>query len=146
MLPPRQRAALILRDVLGWPASETAALLQTSVAAANSALQRARSALREHLPPQRTQWHGGHPTGAEKLLLRRFIEAHERLDATSVAEICAVDIRVTMPPYPFCYQGIASLAPLLERAFGPDRDGDWRLLTDGGQPHACGGKLPLPSR
>ncbi len=127
MLPPRQRAALIVRDVLGWPASETAALLQTSVAAANSAVQRARSVLREQLPP-RTEWQAARPSAAEKELLRRFIEAHERYDAAAVAELSAADIRVTMPPYPYCYQGLANLAPLLERAFGPDRDGDWRLL------------------
>ncbi len=126
-LPPRQRAALIVRDVLGWPAADTAELLHISVAAANSAVQRARSALRAHLPPQRTEWHPGPPTEAEKLLLQRFIEAHERLDAAAVAEISAADIRVTMPPYPYCYQGMANLEPLLERAFGPDRDGDWRL-------------------
>ena len=128
VLPPRQRAALIVRDVLGWSASETAALLQTSVAAANSAVQRARSALREQLPAQRTEWQVGRPSAAEKELLRRFIEAHERLDATAVAELSAAEIRVTMPPYPYCFQGLAGLAPLLERAFGPDRDGDWRLV------------------
>src|SRR5271165_1105670 len=128
VLPPRQRAALIVRDVLGWSASETAALLQTSVAAANSAVQRARSALRDQLPPQRTQWQAGQPSAAEKDLLRRFIEAHERFDAAAVAELSAADIRVTMPPYPYCYQGLASLTPLFERAFGPDRDGDWRLV------------------
>ncbi len=128
LLPPRQRAALIVRDVLGWPATETAALLQTSVAAANSAVQRGRSVLREHLPAKRTEWQARQPTAAERELLQRFIEAHERLDAVAVAEISAADIRVTMPPYPYCYQGLASLKPLLERAFGPDRDGDWRLL------------------
>ena len=127
-LPPRQRAALIVRDVLGWPATETAALLQTSVAAANSAVQRGRSVLREHLPARRTEWQAGKATAAERQLLQRFIEAHERFDAVAVAEISAADIRVTMPPYPYCYQGLASLKPLLERAFGPDRDGDWRLL------------------
>jgi RNA polymerase sigma-70 factor (ECF subfamily) len=128
LLPPRQRAALIVRDVLGWPAAETAALLQTSVAAANSAVQRGRSVLREHLPAKRTEWQVGQPTAAERQLLERFIEAHERLDAVAIAEISAADVRVTMPPYPYCHQGLASLKLLLERALGPDRDGDWRLL------------------
>ena len=55
-LPPRQRAVLILRDVLGWPASETVALLGVSVASVKSALQRARPTLRRHLPEQRLEW------------------------------------------------------------------------------------------
>jgi RNA polymerase sigma-70 factor (ECF subfamily) len=127
VLPPRQRAALVARDVLGWPAAETAEVLETSVAAANSALQRARATLRHHLPERRSEWMS--PSSAEeRRLLDRFIDAHERCDAAAAIAIAAEDIRVTMPPYPWLYEGLDELAPLLERAFGEDRDGDWRLL------------------
>jgi RNA polymerase sigma-70 factor (ECF subfamily) len=128
VLPPRQRAALIARDVLGWPASDTASALQTSVAAANSALQRARATMAQHLPARRDDWSAGEPSAAERALLERFIDAHERGDSAAVVAISAQDIRITMPPHPYCYEGLASIAPLLERAFGPDRDGDWRLV------------------
>ncbi|HBW17855.1 MAG: RNA polymerase subunit sigma-70 [Streptosporangiaceae bacterium] len=131
VLPPRQRAALIARDVLGWPARETASLLGTSVPAANSAVQRARSVLREHLPARRADWPAAQPTAQEREILQRFIDAHERCDAAAAIAAAARDIRVTMPPYPFRYDGVAAIAPLLERAFGPARDGDWRLLPTG---------------
>jgi len=127
-LPPRQRAALILRDVMGWPASETASLLETSVAAANSALQRARETMAGHLPSHRQDWSAREPSAAERELLERFIDAHERCDAAACAAIASEDIRVTMPPMPYLHEGIAELAPLLERAFGPQREGDWRLV------------------
>ena len=128
VLPPRQRAALIVRDVLGWSAADAAALLGISVAAANSAVQRARSQLREHLPPRRADWPARQPSAAERQLLAQFIEAHERYDPEAILRISAADIRVTMPPYPYCFQGLDGMAPLFERAFGPNRDGDWRLL------------------
>lgn len=126
-LPPRQRAALIARDVLGWSADESAELLESSVAAANSAVQRARATMREHLPPTRSEW-AGSPTAEEREILDRFLDAHERLDAEAAVAIASEDIRVTMPPYPWLYEGIEQLIPLLERAFGEKRDGDWRLL------------------
>jgi RNA polymerase sigma-70 factor (TIGR02960 family) len=128
VLPPRQRAALIVRDVLGWPASETASLLETSIAAANSALQRARATMQEHLPARRSEWSAGEPSAEERALLDRFIDAHERGDAVAAVAIAAQDIRVTMPPNPFSFDGLAAIAPLLERAFGEERDGDWRLV------------------
>jgi RNA polymerase sigma-70 factor (TIGR02960 family) len=128
VLPPRQRATLIARDVLGWPASQAAGLLEMSVAAANSALQRARATMREHLPARRGEWSAGQLSATERELLEQFIDAHERCDAAAAVAIAARDIRVTMPPYSFCYDGLDAIGPLLERAFGPEREGDWRLV------------------
>jgi RNA polymerase sigma-70 factor (TIGR02960 family) len=128
VLPPRQRAALILRDVLGRPAAETASLLDTSVAAANSALQRARATMQEHLPSRRLEWSASEPSVEERALLEQFIDAHERCDAAAAMAIASKDIRITMPPTPYCFEGIEAITPLLERAFGVDRDGDWRLV------------------
>jgi RNA polymerase sigma-70 factor (ECF subfamily) len=128
ILPPRQRAALIVRDVLGWSASETASLLETSVAAANSAVQRARATLQEHLPASRAEWSARAPSAEERALLGRFIDAHERCDAAAAIAIAAQDIRITMPGYALSFEGLEAFAPLLERAFGENRDGEWRLL------------------
>jgi RNA polymerase sigma-70 factor (ECF subfamily) len=144
-LPARQRAALIARDVLGWSAAETAAMLEMTVPAVNSALQRARVTMQQRLPARRAEWTAGEPTAAERELLRKFIDAHERLDAHAAVAIAAQDIRVTMPPYPYEYVGLARLLPLLERAFGPDRDGDWRLLpTTANRMPASGSYLRRP--
>jgi RNA polymerase sigma-70 factor (TIGR02960 family) len=128
VLPARQRAALLLRDVLGMTAAETAELLDTSVPAANSALQRARATMAQHLPAQRSGWSAGGPNAQERELLARFVDAHERGDAAAALAAAAPDIRVTMPPYPNVFEGHERLTELLVRAFGPDRDGDWRLL------------------
>jgi RNA polymerase sigma-70 factor (ECF subfamily) len=128
VLPPRQRAALIARDVLGWSASETASALDTSVAAANSAVQRARASMAGHLPARRSDWPAGRASAGEQALLAKFIDAHERCDAAAALAVAAADIRITMPPYPYLFEGRAAIAPLMERAFGPDREGDWRLV------------------
>jgi RNA polymerase sigma-70 factor (TIGR02960 family) len=125
VLPPRQRAALIARDVLGWPASETATALDTSVAAVNSALQRARATMQAHLPARRTDWSAGEPSEAERALVASFIDAHERGDAALAISISAHDLRITMPPYPYLFEGLDVIGPLLERALS---EGDWRLL------------------
>jgi RNA polymerase sigma-70 factor (ECF subfamily) len=125
VLPPRQRAAFVARDVLGWPAAETAALLDTSVAAANSALQRARATMQEHLPARRIEWLPREMTDEERSLLDRFIAAHERCDEKAAVAVAATDLRITMPPNPMVFQGAATIAPLIARARG---EGDWRLL------------------
>ncbi len=127
-LPPRQRAALIARDVLGWPASETAEALGTSVAAANSALQRARTTMQSHLPARRADWSAQSPSAAERELLEQFIEAHERLDTEAAIAVAARDLRITMPPFPFVYDGADSIRPLMADAA---EMGEWRVLPTG---------------
>jgi RNA polymerase sigma-70 factor (TIGR02960 family) len=126
LLPPRQRAVLILRDVLDWSANETAELLEMSVASANSALQRARATLREELPEAEPR--PAELTDDEQRLLAGFIATHEAGDGEAAAAIMREDIRITMPPHPFLFEGRDAIAPLLERAFGPDSEGEWRLV------------------
>jgi RNA polymerase sigma-70 factor (ECF subfamily) len=127
-LPPRQRAALIARDVLGWTAVETAEALGTSVAAANSAVQRARATLQTRLPARRSEWTAPDTGEAERELLARFIRANDEGDAALALACAAEDIRITMPPNPAVFDGLEDLGTLLVRAFGPDREGDWRCL------------------
>jgi RNA polymerase sigma-70 factor (ECF subfamily) len=128
VLPPRQRAALIARDVLGWPASETASALGTSVAAANSAVQRARATMQSHLPDTRAEWSARKPSAAERELVEQFIAAHERLDAEAAMAIAAQDLRVTMPPQPRCFDGAEAIRPLMAEAVAM---GEWRLIPVG---------------
>jgi RNA polymerase sigma-70 factor (TIGR02960 family) len=129
LLPPRQRAVLILRDVLDWPAEEAAATLELSVAAVNSALQRARATLREHLPAERREdWEAPAVAAAERNALDGFIAAHEAGDAEAALALIAEDIRVTMPPAPLLYEGREAIAGLLAAAFGPPPMGEWRLV------------------
>jgi RNA polymerase sigma-70 factor (ECF subfamily) len=126
VLPPRQRAALIARDVLGWPALETADALGISVAAANSALQRARATMQRHLPERRADWtEAGTPTATEMALVAQFIDAHERCDTETAMALAAKDIRITMPPMPFLFDGVESVRPLMADATAM---GTWRLL------------------
>lgn len=128
VLPAKQRAVFVTRDVLGWPAADCADLLGTSVAAANSALQRARASMRERLPARRSEWSAGETGPVERELLDAFIAAHESGDTAAAIALCAKDIRITMPPQPMCYVGSESLIPLMAQAFGPELGGDWRLV------------------
>ena len=131
-LPPRQRAVLILRDVLGWPANETAALLEGTVPSVKSALQRARATVKDHLPARRDEWGPSvDPTEEERALQRRYIEAHERGDAGAVAELLAEEVRLTMPPNPEWFVGREAIVGLHTVVFDPVSawyHGRWRSL------------------
>jgi RNA polymerase sigma-70 factor (ECF subfamily) len=120
-LPARQRAVLIVRDILGWSAQETASLLEASVASVNSALQRARATLKKHLPERRLEWApGSDPSEAERALLERYMEAHERADATALAALLREDALQTMPPEPSWYAGREAVAGLAREFFVSD--------------------------
>jgi RNA polymerase sigma-70 factor (ECF subfamily) len=120
-LPPRQRAVLILRDVVGWSARETASLLEASVASVNSALQRARATLQHRLPEKRTEWTASSALSeAERELLRRYLEAHERADAGALAALLREDAILTMPPHPTWYAGRGAILTASEKGFDPE--------------------------
>ena len=119
-LPPRQRAVLILRDVLGWSAKDTASLLETTVTSANSAVQRARATLRHRLGERRTEWRtDSEPSAEERELLRRYIEAHERADVDALATLLREDARLTMPPHPTWFEGRAAILVASKQGFDP---------------------------
>jgi RNA polymerase sigma-70 factor (ECF subfamily) len=126
LLPAQQRAVLVLRDVLDWSARETAELLDTTVAGVNSALQRARATLRDKVPG-RDELAPDTPSDVERDLLARYIEAHRRADVSGLADLVRDDIRITMPPHPWVYDGLPALAPLFQAAFGGSH-GDWLLV------------------
>ncbi|MGH3064631.1 MAG: RNA polymerase subunit sigma-70 [Gaiellaceae bacterium] len=110
LLPPRQRAALVLRDVLGWSARETADMLGVSVAAANSALQRARERVeRERREGTLARAHRPADERAEKAVMRRFVEAWEAVDIERLTGLLADDALMTMPPEPMHVIGPAEI-------------------------------------
>jgi RNA polymerase sigma-70 factor (ECF subfamily) len=108
-LPPRQRATLILRDAAGFSARDTAQLLGTSVPAVNSALQRARAGLRDRLPSRRVEWaHSDDASAEQRAFARRYIEALERGDLASLAQLVTADARFSFPPRAVWYDGLAA--------------------------------------
>jgi RNA polymerase sigma-70 factor (ECF subfamily) len=119
-LPPKQRAVLLLRDVLGNSAKETAGLLDLSVASVNSALQRARSTLRARLPARRLDWaRATGPTDQERAVLRRFMDAHDRADVAAFAALLRDDVRQAMPPHLLWYDGRDAVAANFARYIDP---------------------------
>lgn len=130
-LPPRQRAVLVMRDVLGWPAAETADALDMSVASVKSALQRGRATLRERLPERRADWAAAtEPSPEERAVLRRFVAASLNADLETLAEMLREDARQAMPPAPALYDGRRAILDLWAPVMAGDAAwGEWRALT-----------------
>ncbi len=123
-LPARQRAVLILRDVVAWRATEVAELLGTTTAAVNSALQRARGRLDEVAP---TPDDVVEPTDDDKRrLLSRYVAAFERKDVDAIVALLAEDAVWEMPPYPAWFRGPEQVARHLA-AQCPGGPGDFRF-------------------
>jgi RNA polymerase sigma-70 factor (ECF subfamily) len=130
-LPARQRAVLILRDVLGFSAREVADVLDTTPPAVDSALQRAHKATEERLPEQSQQatLRALGDTGLREIVTR-YVDAWERRDVDAVVAMLADDAVLTMPPRPTWYRGRDAVAAFLARApFAPGNR--WRLLPVG---------------
>ncbi len=100
-LPPRQRAALLLTEVLGWSAAEVAESLETTVAAVNSALQRARGTL----AARDVGSSGATLTDEQSRLLERYVEAFERYDVDALTALLREDATLSMPPYALWLRG-----------------------------------------
>jgi len=128
LLPARQRAVLLLRDVQGYSAAETAAILGLSVAAVTSALQRARAAIASRIAARDADWSPSEITEADRALLTAFIEAHERQDPVASLAVIRDDIRVSMPPNPGLFTGKEAVAGFMAFAFDRSVFGDWKLL------------------
>lgn len=124
-LAPRQRAVLILRDVLGWRAAEVADLLGTSTVAVNSALQRARGQLAQLAPAEDDIREPDDPDVRD--MLRRYAAAFESADVAGLAALLTSDAQMEMPPMPFWFAGRDEIARFLARRVLL-RPGDFRLL------------------
>jgi RNA polymerase sigma-70 factor, ECF subfamily len=139
LLPPRQRAALILRDVAGWPAAEVAEMLDASVPAVNSALQRARATLRDQWPNGRVDWApAAEPDPGQRRLLERYIAAHEQADPEALIALLHEDVRLAISPQVGEWNGKPEVGDALRD--GMNALGQWRMvpIVANGQPAAAG--------
>ena len=145
LLPPRQVAVLILRDVLGFHASEVAGMLEVTVQSVNSALKRARASLQRrqqpaagHQPPPAA----GSP--AEDAIVAMFARAWESADLDALVALLTDDVFIAMPPEPFGYEGRDLVARYCARQFGAGRRFDLVPTRANGQP-AFGAYLRGPA-
>ena len=131
LLTPQQRAALILCDVLDWSAKDAADLLDLSVPAVNSALQRARVRLRERLPSRKPPWPANvDASAAERDLLKKYVEASESADFRAFESVIHEDAIFRMPPNFGAADGRDEMFKMwIEGGFGSDRFGRVRCVV-----------------
>jgi RNA polymerase sigma-70 factor (TIGR02960 family) len=144
VLPPRQVAVLILRDVLGFHASEVAGMLEVTVESVNSALKRARASLRRQLPPgdgREPPPAAGSPS--EDAIVTRFVSAWQSADLDALVALLTDDVFMSMPPMPFEYAGLDAVARFCASLFGAGRRFDLVPMRANGQP-AFGAYLCAP--
>jgi RNA polymerase sigma-70 factor (TIGR02960 family) len=144
VLPPRQLAVLILRDVLGFHASEVAGMLDSTAESVNSALKRARASMQRRTL---AAGHGRPPaagSAAEDAIVARFVSAYESADLDALVALLTGDVFVSMPPMPFEYQGREIVARFCASLFGAGRRFDLVAARANGQP-AFGAYLRGPA-
>lgn len=144
LLPPRQVAVLILRDVLGFHASEVAEMLEVTVESVNSALKRARASLRRQQPAAGRQLPPAAGSPAEDVIVARFARAWESADLDALVALLTDDVFIAMPPEPFGYEGRDLVARYWARQFGAGRRFDLVPTRANGQP-AFGAYLRVPA-
>lgn len=128
-LPPRQRAVLLLRDVLDWSAAETARLLDASVAAVNSALQRARATIRQRGIARDDVVASTRAEGEDRRLAQQYVEATERGDTDALIRMLSRDAFFTMPPAPIAFAGNRDVVESwIEGGFGLPPFDDFRCI------------------
>jgi RNA polymerase sigma-70 factor (TIGR02960 family) len=145
VLPPRQLAVLILRDVLGFHANEAADMLDSTVESVNSALKRARASLQRRRPP--TDEHGPPPAPTsppEDAIVVKFVRAYESADLDALVALLTDDVFVSMPPMPLEYDGRAVVARFCASIFRSGRRFDLVPTRANGQP-AFGAYLRAPT-
>src|SRR5262249_28662591 len=126
-LPPRQRAVLLLRDVLGWSAASSARLLDSSVASINSALQRARATLDTRLQSGRPV-PSSPPSDRQRALLERYVRAWESSDTDDFVAVLREDAILTMPPWPEWFRGRTAIGSFFAWTARPGGRGPFRLV------------------
>ena len=143
-LPPRQLAVVILRDVLGFPASEVADMLDSSVDSVKSALKRARLTLEHRRPTADREPPPARDTPAEDAIVRKFVRAWESADLDALVALLTDDVFMSMPPMPFEYEGRDVVARFCASLFGAGRRFDLVPTRANGQP-AFGAYLRAPT-